>query len=157
MNSAVSSARDLLADVTPLKRDCGRLCDCACCKGDEQTGMLLFPGEDALFAGCAFGRVIPANFDLAGHPAQLFVCGGSCDRDARPLACRLFPLFLRFGKAKTKIVTDPRAAAVCPLTDYGLEALDPAFTDAARRAYDLLLDDPDCAAFLRALHEAFSL
>ncbi len=46
--SAVLSARAALSDLTPLLTDCGRLCGVACCKGDEQTGMLLFPGEEAL-------------------------------------------------------------------------------------------------------------
>mgnify|MGYP000743635207 CR=1 FL=1 len=84
--SAVLSARAALSDLTPLLTDCGRLCGFACCKGDEQTGMLLFPGEEALFAPCAFGRVIPAHFELAGRPAHLFVCNGTCSRENRPLA-----------------------------------------------------------------------
>ena len=81
--SAVLSARAALSDLTPLLTDCGRLCGFACCKGDEQTGMLLFPGEEALFAPCAFGRVIPAHFELAGRPAHLFVCNGTCSRKNR--------------------------------------------------------------------------
>ena len=72
--SAVLRARMLLDALTPLKTDCGRLCGGACCQGDETTGMLLFPGEDALYAGCAFGRVLPAGFELGGAPARLFVC-----------------------------------------------------------------------------------
>ena len=46
--NTVLAARDLLRELTPLKTDCGRLCGGACCEGDEETGMLLFPGEDAL-------------------------------------------------------------------------------------------------------------
>ena len=34
---AVSAARALLQNLTPLKTDCGRLCQGACCQGDEQT------------------------------------------------------------------------------------------------------------------------
>ena len=63
--SAVLSARAALSDLTPLLTDCGRLCGFACCKGDEQTGMLLFPGEEAL---CAL-RIRP------GHP-RAFRAGG---------------------------------------------------------------------------------
>ena len=33
---------------TPLPVDCGKLCDCACCKG-EGSGMFLFPGEKEVF------------------------------------------------------------------------------------------------------------
>ena len=46
---------------------------------------------------------------------------------------------------------DLRAFDVCPLCDYGLDALHDEFVSAARNAYDALLEDADCAAFLKAL------
>lgn len=155
---AVRAARELLESLTPLKTDCGHLCQGACCQGDEATGMLLFPGEEALYADCAFARVVPTGFSLGGTPAQLLVCDGRCDRKNRPLACRLFPLFLKFREDQTPVLRmDARARAVCPLTDYGMKALDPEFRQAARRAYDLLLEDEVCAKYLKALDEAFTL
>ena len=158
MSAAVLSARALLSGLTPLKADCGRLCGGACCQGDEATGMLLFPGEEALYAHCAFARVLPAGFSLGGQGVSLLFCQGRCERENRPLACRLFPLFLRFREdGSTRVVMDRRARALCPLTGYGLSALDSAFLDAARTAYDLLLADPDCAAYLRDLDQAFRL
>ena len=51
---------------------------------------------------------------------------------------------------------DVRARGVCPLCGYGLAALDPAFREAARKAYDVLLEDEACRAYLRDLHEAFA-
>lgn len=156
--SAVCSARSLLASLTPLKTDCGRLCAGACCQGDETTGMLLFPGEAQLYASCAFARLVPADYALGGERALLLVCQGHCPRAERPLACRLFPLFLRLRPGKPpRVVLDPRARALCPLTGYGLEALDPAFVSAARAAYDALLEDEACARFLRELSDAFTL
>lgn len=158
MSAAVLSARALLSGLTPLKADCGRLCGGACCQGDEATGMLLFPGEEALYAHCAFARVLPAGFSLGGQGVSLLVCQGRCERENRPLACRLFPLFLCFREdGSTRVVMDRRARALCPLTGYGLSALDSAFLDAARTAYDLLLADPACAAYLRDLDQAFRL
>ena len=158
MSAAALTARDLLSGLTPLKTDCGRLCGGACCQGDEATGMLLFPGEEALYAHCAFARVLPAGFSLGGQGVSLLVCQGRCERENRPLACRLFPLFLRFREdGSTRVVMDRRARALCPLTGYGLSALDSAFLDAARTAYDLLLADPACAAYLRDLDRAFRL
>ena len=155
---AVRRARELLLNLTPLKTDCGRLCEGACCQGDENTGMLLFPGEEAFYDGCSFARIIPAGFELGGTPAQLFVCNGTCERHNRPLACRLFPLFLKFKEeGVTKLRMDVRAKAVCPLTDYGIKALDTEFKQAARAAYDILLEDEACAAYLRDLDDAFSL
>lgn len=158
MSAAVLTARTLLSGLTPLKTDCGRLCGGACCQGDEATGMLLFPGEEALYANSAFARVLPAGFSLGGQDVSLLVCQGRCERENRPLACRLFPLFLKFREDQTPVLRmDARARAVCPLTDYGMKALDPEFKQAARRAYDLLLEDKVCAAYLRALDEAFTL
>ena len=155
---AVLAARNMLNALTPLKTDCGRLCGGACCQGDEQTGMLLFPGEDALYAGCGFARVLTADFALGSETARLLVCRGTCPRGERPLACRLFPLFLRFdAQGGTRVVLDPRAHTVCPLTGYGMEALDGAFVAAAREAYALLMENERCAAYLRALDEALRL
>ena len=155
---AVLAARELLNTLTPLKTDCGRLCAGACCQGDGETGMLLFPGEEALYEGCAFARVLPADFALGGRPARLLVCDGACERENRPLACRLFPLFLAFAQdGRTRVRLDARARAVCPLCAYGLTALDPAFLQAARQAYDLLLADEACGAYLKDLYEAFTL
>ena len=61
MSAAVLTARALLSNLTPLKSDCGRLCGGACCQGDDATGMLLFPGEEALYTACSFARVLPAG------------------------------------------------------------------------------------------------
>ena len=156
--SSVLAARELLDALTPLKTDCGRLCGGACCQGDEQTGMLLFPGEEALYAGCGFARVLDADFTLGGEAARLLVCRGTCPRGERPLACRLFPLFLRFDtQGAQRVALDPRASAVCPLTDYGMSALDGAFVAAAQRAYALLMENGRCAAYLRGLDAALRL
>lgn len=155
---AVLEARNLLENLTPLKTDCGRLCEGACCQGDEKTGMLLFPGEETFYTDCSFARIIPAGFMLGGQDARLLVCNGTCERSNRPLACRLFPLFLKFKEdGVTKLRMDVRAKTVCPLTDYGIKALDPEFKQAARQAYDRLLEDEACAAYLRELDDAFSL
>jgi len=156
--AAVLAARELLETLTPLKTDCGRLCGGACCEGDDATGMLLFPEEETLYDGCAFADVRPLDYTLGGTQAQLLVCKGRCERTMRPLACRLFPLFLKFKEdGVTKLRIDMRAKAVCPLTDYGIKSLDPEFKQAARKAYDLLLEDETCSAYLKALDEAFSL
>ncbi len=156
--SSVRAARALLSTLTPLKTDCGRLCAGACCQGDETTGMLLFPGEEALYETCDFAQIVPADYALGGQRALLLVCRGRCPREERPLSCRLFPLFLRFGRdGQPRVRMDARARAVCPLTGYGLSALDPAFISAVREAYDLLLADEACARFLRELSDAFTL
>lgn len=154
----VLAARALLQTLTPLKSDCGRLCSGACCQGDDATGMLLFPDEEALYTDCTFAEIVSADFSLGGKQALLLVCRGACERKNRPLACRLFPLFLTFTKSgEPKVRMDRRAACVCPLTDYGLMGLDTAFVEAVKEAYALLLKDETCAAYLKELDAAFKL
>ena len=152
--SAIQKARGILREPAPLNRDCGLYCGAACCRGDEETGMLLFPGEEALYEGCSFGRVLPANFSLGGKPALLFVCRGECPREERPLACRLFPAHIL---PDGKIRMDTRAAEVCPLYGSGTDAFSPAFRAALREAAAALLADGECRAFLEGLDEALRL
>ena len=146
---AVLSARKLLRSVTPLRRDCGRVCGGACCQSDEdgQGGMLLFPGEEKLYADLPPGFSLEKN-DQVLPGALLLVCSGSCDRDARPLSCRLFPLLPIRGGA----VLDRRAWAVCPLMASGIAGLNGDFVRTVTAAGDLLYACPDHARFLDALH-----
>ena len=88
MNDALRKAREILRDVTPLKSDCGRICGARCCQSleAEESGMLLFPGEEEAYRD-------KAGWILRDTSAGLLViCPGRCRREERPLACRLFPL-----------------------------------------------------------------
>mgnify|MGYP005768513229 CR=1 FL=1 len=152
-------ARVLLEDVTPLRDDCGRLCGGACCQGErgDAHGMLLFPGEAALYASAAWAQVTPLPYALGGAPALLLTCDGTCPRAQRPLACRLFPLFCRMRDTGADVTLDPRARSVCPLFRYGLQGLSQDFIQAARAAYGLLAQDAEGCAFLQDLSDAYSL
>ena len=150
MNPVLRTAREKLNSVTPLKKDCGRVCGAACCRSleNEETGMLLFPGEEEAFSGKE-GWTIR---ETAMGP--MVVCPGTCERDERPLACRMFPLLPVIGEdGKIRAVTDLRAKAVCPLARQGRSAMDPAFTEAVREAGDLLAADKEQAEFLKRLAE----
>ena len=148
--SAVLAARALLADVTPLKTDCGRFCSGACCVSlpGEETGMLLFPGEEELYAG------LPGYHQKESALGPLLVCSGTCRREERPLACRLFPLLPLLGPEGVTVRMDQRARPVCPLFREGLNALDPAFTEAVRACGLLLAAGPVQRAFLEKLTAA---
>ena len=137
MDDALFSAREKLNHVTPLKRDCGRVCGARCCRSceGEETGMLLFPGEEALYTGWEGWKVLDTE------TGKLAVCPGICDRDERPLACRLFPLLPVIRDGRVKAAVDQRARAVCPLARQGLRAMDPAFADAVREAGEILAAD----------------
>lgn len=100
----------LLRRETPLKEDCGKICNGKCCKGDNNTGMILFPGEENL---------IDENMEIkvAENGEKIAVCNGTCDRNKRPLSCRIYPLFplveTEGGSEKVKAIIDLRAD--CPL------------------------------------------
>ena len=80
MDAAVAAAREKLKNVTPLKRDCGRVCGAACCRplGGEETGMLLFPGEAEAYAGRERG---PGRLEDPAYGAGRY---GGLPRPVRP-------------------------------------------------------------------------
>lgn len=100
----------ILENETPLKFDCGKICNGKCCKGDENTGMLLFPGEENLIDK-------NVKIKLSGNGDKIAVCNGTCDRTKRPLSCRIYPFFPLIkefkGRRRVKIIFDLRAD--CPL------------------------------------------
>ena len=150
MDAAVSAAREKLKNVTPLKKDCGRVCNAACCRPleGEETGMLLFPGEAEAYTDREDWKI--------RHTAQgeLVVCPGSCNREERPLSCRLFPLLPLIGDSgEIRVVVDLRARAVCPLAGQGKSAMDPAFIEAVREAGEILAQSDEQAMFLDMLEE----
>ncbi len=132
--------------LTPMLRDCGALCGAACCKtdADGQGGVYLFPGEAARLEDCGWvTRIAPGGF------APVMLCDGVCDRGARPLGCRIFPLTPVRGKnGRWTVRLDARARAMCPLVASGIGGLDPDFVKAVRDALRIVSEDPEGEAFL---------
>ena len=150
---ALKDAYALLGDLTPLKTDCGRLCGAACCQGDEtgENGMLLFPYEEWFYRKPIddFPFHLTKD-DRLYQGGWRLVCQGRCPRNARPLACRLFPLRLRLETADqgahTQVVPeiDPRSWLCCPLPEQGgLRAMRQDFVEAARQAGQRLIQNDD--------------
>ncbi len=110
--------------------------------------MLLFPGEAEAYAG-------KDGFEVRKTAqGDLLLCSSVCDRDERPLSCRLFPLLPVIGDdGKVRVITDLRAKAVCPLARQGKSAMDPAFADAVREAGEILAAEDEQAVFLDMLEE----
>lgn len=135
---------DILSDLTPLKSDCGVLCNCACCKGDQNTGMRLFPYEQS-------------SLDIRElkDGTILAVCTGECDREHRPLACRIFPFFPTIAdNGKIFVELDYRAKRVCPMIDHYDEILfDKRFLRAVKKVGKILSKDDICREFLLASTE----
>ncbi len=146
----VVRAREILRDVTPLKSDCGRICGHACCGQDEngKGGMLLFPGEEALYRDHA--DFIVRRDESVAPDGAIVTCFGRCDREDRPLSCRFFPLRPTAGG---KAVMDRRASWVCPLYEAGKAGLSPEFVSAAGEAAEILAGNEEHARFLAALRE----
>lgn len=150
---ALRSARALLESVTPLRRDCGKACGAACCQpdADGQGGMLLFPGEEAFYTReDSFAKLSPYALHGYGGPLFLLTCDGACDRAARPLACRLFPLVPIVSGTGFSLAMDVRAWPVCPLMEHGLAGLSRQFVEKAREAVSIVWEDAGCRAFLAA-------
>ena len=122
--------------LTPISADCGKLCGAKCCQGDENMGMILFPGEEKLMSAYGFPvRETKVN----DYPAFFTSCGGSCKRPYRPLSCRIYPLAPDYRDGELKIVEDPRAKMSCPLLV--ASAVEDKFRDAVYRAFSILIED----------------
>lgn len=131
-------ARRIIGNRTPLKKDCGLICGGACCKGDEKTGMLLFPNEKTNL------RVTEKD------GVCLSVCDGKCERGDRPLSCMIFPFFPYLTQeGRVRVIPDIRGYNVCPLVrEYENVRFDRAFLRRVRQVGRLLKEDEECRAFL---------
>ncbi len=137
-----------LGNLTPLFVDCGQLCSCACCKGDEKTGMRLFPNEET--------HLLVTVID---EKHRLAVCNGTCEREKRPLACRIFPFFPTLDeKGKIQVELDMRAKGLCPLLECAEEPIfDPKFIKAVKKVGKILKKDPECREFLLEATEEINI
>lgn len=151
-----TKAYALLENVTPIKVDCGQICDRACCKVEEEiTGMYLFPEENVMFRDMpSYAKLYDTDFEYDyGRYADLFTCDGSCERWRRPLSCRIFPLlpYCHEGE-EPRIIMDPRGKGICPLArTMTIEELDPEFVEAVERVTGLIMKNPQIRQFIYAL------
>lgn len=134
----------IMGELTPLKADCGKLCSGACCKGDENTGMRLFPFEES---------ELPVK--NLGNGVRLVVCEDKCDRSKRPLACRIFPFFPTVDdRGKVFVEADFRGARLCPLVTHSDEIVfDRKFFKALEKVGKILAKDQVCLEFLKEATE----
>ena len=152
----LKTAYEILDHVTPLRTDCGKLCNQVCCQDndgvEEETGMLLFPGEEELYADCSDWMTLLPVPDI--RPDQILArCEGSCPREQRPLACRVFPLTPYLTENDILLIKmDARASSLCPLAGaMDKNRLAPEFIKAVRKASALLITDPSIKEYIRDL------
>ncbi len=148
---------NIIAEHTPLASDCGILCDNLCCKGDDETGMALFPGEESHF------ETHPENwFSLNDSPyklsngktLQLLICNGTWQRERRPLSCRIFPLIPYITEdGFLEIRADLRAATMCPLLKETEKKISDKFIDALYDTFKLLIENEEILEFIEILSD----
>ncbi|HOB19745.1 MAG TPA: hypothetical protein PK830_09090 [Candidatus Atribacteria bacterium] len=150
---AIKEAYDILNKVTPLRRDCGSLCNRVCCDGGvEDHGMYLFPGEEEILKDQAsWLRIVSADMVMPGlHLAR---CTGTCPRHMRPLSCRIFPLVPYLTEENILLIKmDIRAKGICPLASEAEKRdLQPDFIRAVRKAAGILIAVPEIKDFIYSI------
>lgn len=109
--------RKRLTCLTPLPLDCGRLCGGACCEGDTDSGMYLFPFEERFYEDDDGFEIVDSELLYSdGTPVKMICCTSRCKREKRPISCMIFPLFPYIkNDSSICVITDPRANGLCPL------------------------------------------
>lgn len=143
--SLYSRAYALIGNLTPIPADCGELCGAKCCGGDENSGMILFPGEREFLSRADFLKT--EDRDMGGAAVDFAVCQGKCQRRLRPLSCRIFPLAPFWDGSTLQILPDPRAEYICPLLK-AQDLISPEFKDAVEQAFLILSEHPDISKML---------
>lgn len=139
---------------TPLKTDCGNLCENACCvdMDGEELGMYLFPGEEEMFEGKVNFFIDESDFEYGNKKSKILYCKPFCNRKERPLSCRIFPLFPYITKeGELKVIVDPRGRGVCPLYKKELKDFNSSFIRGVRHIGEILILENECYEFLYAL------
>ncbi len=145
--NVIEACYSVLKGYTPLEFDCGMLCNGKCCSGDENTGMILFPGEENL----TDPRMTIKKTD---DGTLVAVCNGTCDRRRRPLSCRIYPLFPIISEEDGReiIEVDFDSRADCPLTQGELK-INRRFCKAVKRVGKYLLLNEETAEVYRSLSD----
>jgi hypothetical protein len=142
----------MLENSTPLRFDCGTLCNKKCCLGDKNFGMHLFPGEKIMFQG---------NQNFLNISREIFVtteiffavCQGKCGRRFRPLSCRIYPLIPYIDRNnRINVIEDPRAKYVCPLLfNFDEIKMNIRFRRNVRRVFQLFAQDTEIKSYINTL------
>lgn len=140
----INKAYELLDRTTPLITDCGKLCGGKCCKGDGETGMFLFPGEEEIIKNIDGFKILDCEGNF-GY--KMVVCGGTCNRKTRPLACRIYPYFPMITDDGFDVRADIRGIGSCPLL-YNNVKVDYAFLRQIRKAARLLSRDEEIRDYI---------
>lgn len=140
-----------LNNRTPIKADCGKLCNRRCCSDEEceDMGMYLFSGEEKMFLNEKGFKIEESEFEVNGKKTKVLFCDGSCNRKNRPLSCRIFPLFPYITtRGELKVVKDIRSKSICPLYEAEMSDFSHSFIRGVKHIGELLSEDSECFDFL---------
>lgn len=141
----------ILESTTPLKTDCGTLCNKICCTNwTNEVGMYLLPGEEQMFTfqedWLTYELHSAEEYEFCPEWTGSYYflkCTRPCPREKRPFQCRVFPLKAHITrKGRVDIVMDTEYEKLCPLIAKGIPDLEPDFVESVRQAYNILLNDP---------------
>lgn len=144
----LNKAYELLERVTPLTYDCGKLCDGLCCKGDGQTGMHLFPGEEEIIRNIDGFIILDCE---SNYGYKMVVCNGTCDRKHRPLACRIYPCFPMITEDGFDVRTDIRGIGTCPILTENMK-INYSFLRQVRKVARLLSTDEEMKSYIISIN-----
>ncbi|MBN2878017.1 MAG: hypothetical protein JXN65_00095 [Clostridia bacterium] len=143
----IKEALEIMGDASPLNFDCGTLCERACCVGEGY--MMVFPGEINLLKN---NNYMFGSKDLISYGRiQTVTCDGTCNRDYRPLSCRIYPLAPKFIGEELFVRLDVRGRPTCPLCHKSMSSLNPEFIEKVKKALTHLAKDEDLLRFLKAI------
>ncbi len=145
----------ILDSATPVSHDCGRLCGSICCSDstfeDGDSYIYLLPGEkeylDHIDCRIRIERQRRDEHDLPkswGEYVYIARCPGkgSCDRSARPIQCRTFPLqpyISKKGELDMILCYTPLPYS-CPFVERELEVSEE-FRSKTYKAWSILVED----------------
>ena len=108
--------------------------------------MILFYGEDTYLKSAGFNITHKSMFDKT---VGFAVCRGDCKRNLRPLSCRVYPLAPHYDGKELKVIFDPRAKYICPLSaPEAREYIKSEFKNAIIKAFTCLIEDKDFSDML---------
>jgi hypothetical protein len=116
--------------------------------------MWLFPGEEELLREEASFTIQPLEWSLSnGRSVFWLTCQGECQRELRPLSCRIFPLAPYLKQDLVTVDIDLRAKGLCPLAE-SRQKLQPEFIRTVGRVCRELAREPEVIEFFKVWNEA---
>ncbi len=144
-----------LLNPSPLvDKDCGTLCENACCKSrGKDFGIYLLPGEELMFCEedkdwLTWEEHNPLNYDFPPSWIQPVVyyanCIKPCPRNKRPIQCRTFPLAPHLINEENELILiweNLNTPYTCPLIAKK-PSINPAYVQGLKKGWNILIKDP---------------